>query len=149
MGTENQEADAGVFQEFSTRLRERRRRAERVGDSASVARYDAMQAVLRTKLVPLLCPDALTLAGEAARAAFEGAEEGTWLQRMCRERDRSGGNLVALYKAVRLLRTVGIWPWRPAELAEPDAREGEHVGVAEPAAGPGGDHGESALTLGS
>jgi len=111
MAADGRDTDRGVFKEFSARLRERCLRAQRDGDEASVARYDAMQAVLGTKLVPLVCPDAVTLAGEAARAACEGREEGEWLQAVCRERDRSGEDRVALFKAVRLLKTVGIWPW--------------------------------------
>ena len=103
-----------VFGQFEARLRESRRRAEDEGDAAAVARYDAMQAVLRTKLVPLVCPEALTLAGEAAKAACQGLKEGEWLQIKCKECDRLGESRVALYKAIRLLRTVSIWPWEAA-----------------------------------
>ena len=144
MAAEGLGTDTGVFQEFSDRLRERRRRAEKAGDVPSVARYDAMQAVLRTKLVPLVCPDALTLAGEAAKAACEGREEGQWLQLVCRERDRSGGDRVALFKAVRLLKTVGIWPWSVAGRAGTAVGEGG----AAPAADPGAHHEETTLSLG-
>jgi hypothetical protein len=104
----------GVFGQFAARLSERRARAERAGDAPAIARYDAMQAVLKTKLVPLVCPEALTMAGEAARAACDGLEEGQWLRIKCKECDRLGESRIALYKAIRLLKTVGIWPWEPA-----------------------------------
>lgn len=143
------ESEAGVFREFAARLRERRLRAQAEGDLASVVRYDAMQAVLRTKLVPLVCPDAVTLAGEAARAACEGLQEGEWLQGVCRERDRSGGDRVALFKAVRLLKTVGIWPWAPTELAWAAFEEAGQAPAFRASAGAGArDPEESAMGLG-
>jgi hypothetical protein len=111
MGTEG-----GVFGQFEARLRESRQRAREAGDAAAVARYDAMEAVLRTKLVPLVCPEALPLAGEAARAACQGLKEGEWLQLKCKECDRLGESRVSLYKAIRLLRAVSIWPWDPAAM---------------------------------
>jgi hypothetical protein len=133
----------GVFREFAAKLREQRLKAQEEDDAASVARYDAMQAVLRTKLVPLVCPDAVTLAGEAARAACEGRAEGEWLQSVCRERDKSGEDRVALFKAVRLLKTVGIWPWALT------ARQGRGGAAARAIAGaaPDGDAEQSRLGL--
>ena len=149
MATNGTDSDAGVFEEFSARLRERWVKAQQEGDLASVVRYDAMQAVLRTKLVPLVCPDAVTLAGDAARAACEGREEGEWLQGVCKERDHSGQDRVALFKAVRLLKTVGIWPWAPAEHAWAAVGEGSgsaSLGTSAGAAGPKPT--ESAMGLG-
>jgi hypothetical protein len=148
MATEWTSADDGVFKEFAARLRERRQRARREGDEGSAARYEAMLAVLNTKLVPLVCPEAVTLAGQAAKAACEGRQEGEWLQGLCRDRDRSGGDRVALFKAVRVLKTVGLWPWRPAR------RGGTAVEVggggpafSGPAEAPHGDPEESAMGL--
>lgn len=141
----------GVFGQFAARLRERRSRAEQTGDAPAMARYDAMQAVLKTKLVPLVCPEALTMAGEAAKAACEGLEEGQWLQLKCRECDRLGESRIALYKAIRLLRTVGIWPWEPAGCARlPVKEQGEAplaVRAAERVSFPDGGSRESAVTL--
>jgi hypothetical protein len=118
----------GVFGQFEARLRERRQRAEEVGDAAAIARYDAMQAVLRTRLVPLVCPEALTLAGEAAQAARQGLKEGEWLRLKCKECDRLGESRVLLYKAIRLLRTVGVWPWEPAAMPTRTPKEGGERG---------------------
>lgn len=138
----------GVFDEFAARLRERRARAEEDGDQASVARYDAMEAVLGTKLVPLVCPDAVTLAGDAARAACEGREEGEWFQSVCRERERSGADRVALFKAVRLLKTVGIWPWAVSGRRGTAVTEGGRAsGLAMPTGASHVDPEESAMGL--
>jgi len=149
MGTSGADGEAGVFEEFSARLRERRLKAQQEGDVASVVRYDAMQAVLRTKLVPLVCPDAVTLAGEAAMAACQGREEGEWLQRVCRERDRSGEDRVALFKSVRLLKTVGIWPWAPADHGLAAVEEGGEAPAFDAPAGAHDAHPEkSTMGLG-
>ena len=125
----------GVFAQFTDRLRERRSRAQQEGDAPAVARYDAMQAVLRTRLVPLVCPEALTLAGDAAKAACEGLREAQWLQLMGKQYDRASQSRVSLYKAVRLLRTVGIWPWRTAARAGLAAGGGVEAPLVMPAAG--------------
>jgi len=103
-----------VFGSFLVRLRQRRRAALAAGDGAAVARCDAVRAVLRTKLVPLICPEALKLAGDAAQAAYEGLAEQEWVRAAGDRYERTGLDQSSFHRAVWLLKTVGVWPWEAA-----------------------------------
>ena len=73
-----------------------------------------MRAVVDTKLIPFACPDAVTIAGDAARAAYEGLHEPDWYAAVyARHGSRPDGHN-QLNLAVRLLKSAHLWPWDPA-----------------------------------
>jgi len=100
-----------LLDELSGRIRVRREEAERLGDEDDVVRLRAMEAVLDTKLIPIACPDAVVIAGEAARAAHQGESEPEWYAEAYVQRGPSPDDLTQLNTAVRLLRSAGLWPW--------------------------------------
>ncbi|MHC5034036.1 MAG: hypothetical protein ACYTFZ_03265 [Planctomycetota bacterium] len=100
-----------ILEELSARIRHRREQAERSGDEGGVIRLRAMEAVVETRLIPLACPDAVVIAGEAARAAYDGQGEPEWYAQESARRSRSAEQQAQLNTAVRLLRSADIWPW--------------------------------------
>lgn len=101
-----------VLEDLAARMRARRSEAERAGDAAAVARLSAMEAVLDTKLIALACPDAVVIAGDAARAAHEGLGEPEWYAAAFAQRSQSQEGRTELNTAVRLLRSANLWPWQ-------------------------------------
>jgi hypothetical protein len=100
-----------VLDELAARIRTRRQEAERTGDTGIVVRLRAMEAVLETKLIALSCPDAVVIAGDAARAAHEGQGEPEWYAGAFAQRSHSVEGRTELNTAVRLLRSANLWPW--------------------------------------
>ena len=96
---------------MSRRLQRRRRRAAAAGDGAEVARLSAMESAVRNELVPAVCPDAVSVAGEAARAAHLGLSEKEWRDGPSGARVRAGRGKDELDRAIRLLKAVELWPW--------------------------------------
>lgn len=96
---------------FAERVRRRRIRAENDGEAGEVARLRAMESALRTKLVPALSPEAVLVAGRAARAAHTGVGEQEFREAVVGARTRAGGGVNELYRAIRLLKLVDLWPW--------------------------------------
>ncbi|MCK4374564.1 MAG: hypothetical protein KAX19_04515, partial [Candidatus Brocadiae bacterium] len=68
---EREGAPWGILDELAARIQSRCEEADRTGDQVGAARWRAMAAVVETKLIPLACPDAVTVAGDAARAALD------------------------------------------------------------------------------
>lgn len=101
-----------VLDELASRIRGRREEAERAADAAVVVRLRAMEAVLNTKLIALACPDAVVIAGDAARAAHDGLGEPEWYAGAFAQRSQSLERRTELNTAVRLLRSADLWPWQ-------------------------------------
>ncbi len=100
-----------VLDELAARIRIRRQEAERAGETGVVVRLRAMEAVLETKLIALACPDAVVIAGDAARAAHEGLGEPEWYAQAFAQRSQSSTGRADLNTAMRLLRSADLWPW--------------------------------------
>ena len=102
-----------VLDELGTKIHARCRQAESVGDVPAVARLRAMRAVVDPKLSPFACPDAVTIAGDAARAAYEGLHEPDWYAAVYARQGSQPNGHNQLNLAVRLLKSANLWPWDP------------------------------------
>ncbi|MHC4788641.1 MAG: hypothetical protein ACYS8K_05475 [Planctomycetota bacterium] len=100
-----------LLEELAVRIKARREEAERAGDEEESVGLRAMEAVVDTRLIPLACPDAVVIAGEAARAARQGQSEPEWYAGASALRGEHPEDRTELNKAVRLLRSAQIWPW--------------------------------------
>lgn len=101
------------------RVEARRRVAEASGNDRAAARLSAMSAALRTEFVPLACPEAVTLVGDATDAMLLGRSEDEWYAGECARRLEMRCDPRRLAAAVRLLRSAGLWPWRQGPEAGP------------------------------
>lgn len=117
-----EDAPWGILDELAAKIQSRCEEADRTGDQVGAARWRAMAAVVATKLIPLACPDAVTVAGDAARAACEGQAEPDWYAATYSQHGWSHDGRAQLNLAIRLLRSADLWPWkhngrddRPAE----------------------------------
>ncbi len=97
--------------ELSALVEERREAAKRHGDEAQAAELEAMAEVLRTRYIPLACPDALIVVREAARAAHGGVLEADWYRQAHDARAEQEDGVRRLNEAIRILRRGGLWPW--------------------------------------
>jgi len=111
MSEETGSAPWDVLDELLVRIRARRGEAEQAGDEGSATRLRAMEAVVQTKLIAVACPDAVVIAGDAARAAYEGQSEPEWYAAAHAQRGQSLERCAELNTAVRLLRSANLWPW--------------------------------------
>ena len=118
----SQQPPWAVLDELSTEIQLRRREAERAGDRAGAVRLGAMAAVMATKLIPIACPDAVTVAGDAALAAHEGRAEPDWFAAAYGRQGVSPEGRTQLNLAIRLLRSAGLWPW------DQDGHPDRHLG---------------------
>ena len=82
------------------------------GKDADTLRLEAMIRVLDSRYIPLACPDAVFVAGDAAEAAYKGRSEAAW--RLDFERGPVGDrpDPENLDMAVRLLKAADMWPWQ-------------------------------------
>ncbi|MFO8006923.1 MAG: hypothetical protein R6V05_04215 [Candidatus Brocadiia bacterium] len=113
--------------ELTECVEQRRQAAQRNGDEAQAAELQAVVEVLRTRYIPLACPDALVVARQATRAAHEGIGEAEWYRQAHDARAQRADDLRRLNEAVRILRRGGLWPWdvrsRPAD--QPGTQDGD------------------------
>jgi hypothetical protein len=132
------DAHSDVIQEVRARIRARRLDAERVGDQPGVSRFRAMEAVLATGFIPLACPEAISIAGDAAVAAASGLTEPEWYPRAVAGCNGDTAERTRLDMAVRLLRGADLWPWGHEARREPQGttHDAAHPsGVLRPPAG--------------
>jgi hypothetical protein len=96
---------------FLSRLQARRADAETAGNARAAARLSAMEAVVRTGFIPLACPDAVLVAGDAADALVCGRTEDEWYAEQHASRSGVRGGPRNLDAAIRILKSAGLWPW--------------------------------------
>jgi hypothetical protein len=85
--------------------------ARREGDRVRVRRLEAMKRVIDNRLIPLACPDAVTIAGDTAVAAHHGQSELDWRRSAQEEANHHGRNTLDMDVAVRILKAADMWPW--------------------------------------
>ncbi len=100
-----------ILDDLGERIRAQREEAERAGDEAAIVRFRAMEAVVDARVIAVICPDAVVVAGEAAGAAYEGHSEPEWYAGAFGRRRGSSEDQRELNTAVRLLRSARLWPW--------------------------------------
>jgi hypothetical protein len=111
MGMEEPQEAWQALDTLSARIEVSRRRAETTGDDGEVVRLRAMEEVIKSRLVALVCPDAVFVAGEAALAAYEGQAEPEWYAQAYARRATAPEQRAELNTAVRLLKSARLWPW--------------------------------------
>jgi hypothetical protein len=100
-----------VLSEVRARIRARRLEAEGSSDRSLVFRLRAMEAVIATGFIPFACPEAISVAGDAAAAACSGVSEPEWFRTALTARAGDPLEQDRLRMAVRLLRVTDLWPW--------------------------------------
>jgi hypothetical protein len=81
-----------------------------------------MEAVVATGYIPFACPEAISIAGDAAAAAATGLAEPDWYAAALAACAGDPAESMRLTLAVKLLRSTDFWPWR----AEANAQSAGH-----------------------
>jgi hypothetical protein len=92
--------------------------AAREGDQRTVCRLRTLRNVIDTKYIPVACPGAVAVAGEAALAAYDGVSEAAWYTQALSKADSSHAR-ETLTEAIHLLRRAALWPWPRADESVP------------------------------